>query len=125
IDAPNWTSITGWIVESGNIDYVGTRWAAGDGNRCLDLSGTTVGTISQMITGLTPGLTYRLSFLMAGNPELIPPLPAVKQLRASIGSAVREFSFDATGFTPANMEIGRASCRERVEMSVRVRDVET
>jgi len=103
VDAPDSATITGWLVESGNIDYIGTRWIAGDGSRCLDLSGTTVGTVSQMIGGLTPGGSYRLSFLMAGNPELIPPLPAVKQLRASIGSSSQDYSFDATGFSPDDM----------------------
>src|SRR5439155_1173978 len=103
VDAPNSTTITGWVVESGNIDYIGTRWTAGEGNRCLDLSGTTVGTISQLISGLTPGQAYRVSFLMAGNPELIPPFPAVKQLRASIGSASQDYSFDTSGFSGSNM----------------------
>jgi len=103
IDAPNSSDIAGWTVESGNIDYVGSRWTAGDGNRCIDLTGTTQGTISQNISGFTPGQTYRLSFLMAGNPELIPPFPAVKELRAIIGSTSHEFSFDASVRSGANM----------------------
>jgi choice-of-anchor C domain-containing protein len=105
IDAPNSTAITGWTVESGNIDYYGSAWVAGDGNRSLDMSGTTAGTISQLVSGFTVGQTYRLSFLMAGNPGLIPPLPAVKRLRATIGSssAVQEYSFDATGHSAGDL----------------------
>ena len=103
IDAPNSTAITGWTVQSGNIDYVGAGWMAGDGNRSLDMSGTTVGTIRQVIAGLTAGQAYRLSFLMAGNPGLIPPFPSVKRLRASIGSASQEYSFNASGRSANNM----------------------
>jgi choice-of-anchor C domain-containing protein len=103
INSPDSNAITGWLVQNGNLDYIGTGWTAGDGNRSLDLSGTTAGTISQVISGLAPGQAYRLSFLMAGNPGLIPSLPAVKQLRASIGPDSHDYSFDATGFNFSNM----------------------
>jgi len=103
IDAPDSTAITGWIVPSGSIDYYGHSWAAGDGLRSVDMNGSTAGTISQQVSGFTVGQGYRLSFLMAGNPGLIPPLPAVKRLRASLGSAAQEYSFDATGFNEANL----------------------
>src|SRR6185503_3695652 len=77
-----------------------TRWTAGDGVRCLDLSGTDAGVISQMISGLTPGQHYRLSFLMAANPEVG---PITARLRATIGGASQEFSFVQSGFSTANL----------------------
>jgi choice-of-anchor C domain-containing protein len=100
VSAPNSTAITGWTVEAGSVDYIGSRWTAGDGVRCLDLSGTDAGTISQMISGLTPGQHYRLSFLMAANPEVG---SITARLRASIGGASQEFSFQQSGFSTANL----------------------
>ena len=95
------TSITGWTVASGDMDYIdSTRWQAGAGNRCLDLSGYGAGTIQQVVNGFTAGQNYQLTFLMAGNPE---DGPAIKSLQASIGSATQTFSFDITGFSGANM----------------------
>ena len=100
VSGPNSTSITGWTVESANVDYIGSRWTAGDGVRCLDLSGTDAGTISQMIAGLTPGQAYRLSFLMAANPEVA---TYTAQLRATIGDVSSEFTFSQPGITTANL----------------------
>lgn len=100
LPGPDSTSITGWTIETASVDYIGSRWVAGDGVRCLDLSGTDAATISQTISGLTPGQTYRLSFLMAANPE-VGQFTAV--LQATIGTASRRFSFTQTGFTTANL----------------------
>src|SRR5215469_5456883 len=61
------TTITGWTVKTGSIDYIGSRWQAADGNRCLDLSGTDAGSISQTVSNFTIGGQYRLSFELAGN----------------------------------------------------------
>ena len=94
INAPNSSIITGWSVSAGDIDYYGSAWAAGDGARSLDMSGTSPGTITQNVTGFAVGYTYRLSFLMAGNPGAA---PAIKRLRASIGTNAQEYSFDVTG----------------------------
>jgi len=100
VSAPNSTTITGWTVETASVDYIGSRWTAGDGVRCLDLSGTDAATISQMITGLTPGQHYRLAFLMAANPEVG---AITARLNASIGGASQEYSFVQSGFSTANL----------------------
>jgi hypothetical protein len=86
LNAGDTTSIPGWTVRNGTIDYIGDRWQAAEGNRCLDMSGTSAGTISQNITALTLGQTYRLSFMMAGNPEAA---PAIKSMQVSIGSSLK------------------------------------
>jgi choice-of-anchor C domain-containing protein len=103
LDAPNSTAIAGWTVQSGSIDYYGNAWVAADGERSLDMNGSAPGTLSQQVSGFMVGQTYRLTFLMAGNPYFIPPLPAVKRLRASVGSASQEYSFDATGHSDSNL----------------------
>ena len=87
-------TIPGWTVSAGTVDYIGGRWAAGDGSRSLDLSGVSAGTIFQEISGFTPGLRYEVSFLMAGNPEGGQP---TKNLEVSIGNASQVFSFNGFG----------------------------
>ncbi len=103
LNAVDSNTIAGWTVTSGSVDYYGTGWAAGDGSRSLDMSGISVGIISQTVSGFLVGSTYQLSFLMAGNPGEIPPLSAVKRLRASVGAASQEFSFSALGRGPSDM----------------------
>ncbi len=63
------TAITGWVVGGLGVDYIGTYWEAADGTRSVDLSGNDKGSISQMLTGLTIGQTYQVTFSLAGNPD--------------------------------------------------------
>ena len=100
LNAGDSTSLTGWTVVSGTIDYMGGTWVAGDGSRSLDLTGTSAGTIEQVITGFIPGQNYQLYFLLAANPE---GGPAIKSLQAGIGSTSQTFTFDGTGYSDANM----------------------
>jgi choice-of-anchor C domain-containing protein len=100
LNAGDSTSLTGWTVTGGNIDYIGTLWTAGNGSRSLDMSGTMSGTIEQIIAGFTPGQNYHLSFLMAANTQ---GGPTIKSLQATIGSASQTFTFDGTGHSDANM----------------------
>ena len=100
LGAPDSTTIQGWTVKSGSIDYIGSRWVAGDGNRCLDLNGLDPGTMMQTVSGLAPGQHYELSFLLAGNPEAG---PTVKTLQASVGTFFQNYTFDITGATTAHL----------------------
>jgi Protein of unknown function (DUF642) len=68
LTATDSSSITGWKVSSGTIDYIGTYWTAADGSRSLDMNGLAPGAISQVITGLTFGHQYEVTFDLAGNP---------------------------------------------------------
>ena len=45
-------------------------WQAGDGSRSVDMNGDFRGGIGQVVTGLSAGTTYDLSFLMSKNPVL-------------------------------------------------------
>lgn len=62
------TALTGWTINSGNIDVVGYWPKSAGGGNDIDLNGTTAGSISQVISTL-PGATYDLSFYLGGNPH--------------------------------------------------------
>lgn len=96
---PGATDIFGWTI-TGQIDYIGTYWQASDGNRSLDLSGLSAGSIQQDID-TTIGMTYIVNFDMAGNPDGI---PTIKQLvLEAVGVDAQAFNFDITGNTKSNM----------------------
>ena len=65
------TSINGWTVSSGDIDYIGGSspyWSAADGSASLDMNGTQQGTIDQTLTTVA-GQQYTLSFYAGPNPD--------------------------------------------------------
>jgi choice-of-anchor C domain-containing protein len=93
-------SLPGWSIDSGSVDLINTYWQNGSGNYSLDLSGNAAATISQTITDLTIGQHYRLSFLLAGNPD---SGPIVKSLLVSIGGDSRIFTFDTAGSSRGSM----------------------
>jgi choice-of-anchor C domain-containing protein len=96
---PGDTDIFGWTI-TGQIDYIGTYWQASDGNRSLDLSGLSAGSIQQDID-TTIGMTYIVNFDMAGNPDGI---PTIKQLvLEAVGVDAQAFDFDTTGNTKSDM----------------------
>lgn len=99
IASVNSTCIANWTVSNGSIDYIGTHWTAGDGNRSIDLSGGGNGTISQTFNTVA-GQSYRVNFLIAGNPD---GAPTVKGLDASAGNYSGAFTFDITGKTRSDM----------------------
>jgi len=73
------TSIDGWTVDSGSVDWIGTYWVAQDGSKSIDMSGTDAGAISQTFA-TTIGNTYTVSFFLSGNPA---GPPTVKTLDVS------------------------------------------
>ncbi len=62
------TSITGWTVTAGTIDYIGSYWTAQDGLRSLDLAGNSPGAISQTFATVI-GQTYTISYWVGRNPD--------------------------------------------------------
>jgi choice-of-anchor C domain-containing protein len=62
-------TIVGWDVTSGSVDYIGSYWAAQDGQRSVDLSGSSLGTLSQTINDTIAGKTYSVSFWVSKNPD--------------------------------------------------------
>ena len=93
------TAIAGWTVESGNIDYIGSYWAASDGVRSIDMNGLSLGSISQAFDTVA-GKWYEVLFDMAGNPD---GEPTVKEIGVSAFSAYEEYDFDVSGYTRSNM----------------------
>lgn len=87
------TSITGWTVSSGSIDYIGGYWTAQDGSRSIDLAGDSIGSISQTITGLTPGQMYTVNFWASKNPD--GGLPT-RTGTVSFGGTVLPFSYSSS-----------------------------
>jgi choice-of-anchor C domain-containing protein len=88
------TSITGWTISSGSVDYIGSYWTASDGARSVDLNGLNAGTIQQDITGLTSGSVYRIYFDLAGNPDNGPTTKTL-DVMASLDTA--SYSFTVPG----------------------------
>jgi choice-of-anchor C domain-containing protein len=94
------TSIAGWTVSAGNIDYIGTYWTAADGSRSLDMNGLEPGSISQTLTGLTIGQQYKVSFELAGNPA---GGPTLKTIGVTAGAGANTYTFDTTNSTLSHM----------------------
>jgi choice-of-anchor C domain-containing protein len=85
------TNLTGWTIESGSIDWIGSYWQAADGARSIDLSGNGPGAISQTLA-TTIGNTYSVTFSMSGNPD---GGPAGKTLTVGAsGADVKSYTFD-------------------------------
>jgi choice-of-anchor C domain-containing protein len=88
------TSITGWTVDAGSVDWIGTYWPADVGAMSIDMSGVEAGTISQAFA-TTIGNTYTVSFSLSGNPA---GPPTVKTLDVSAtGGTVGTYTHDTTG----------------------------
>lgn len=93
------TSITGWTVLNGGIDYISGYWQHAHGNRSLDLNALAVGGIGQTFDTVA-GQQYQVTFKIAGNPE---GGPAFKTLDADVAGVTLGFGFDTTGKSTANM----------------------
>jgi choice-of-anchor C domain-containing protein len=100
LSAVDSTTIAGWTVSAGSVDWIGSYWQAQEGSMSLDLNGTSAGTVTQTFD-TTVGNTYDVSFYLAGNPD---GLPAVKTLEVSAtGGTPSSYSFDTTGFSRDSM----------------------
>lgn len=97
----NNTSINGWTVSAGQVDYIGNYWAASDGARSLDLTGSNgqPGAVSQTFATVA-GHTYDVTFDLAGNPA---GLPTIKTLNVDAGGTPTSYTFDTTGHTLTSM----------------------
>lgn len=88
------TDITGWTVTGNGVDYIGSYWQNGAGDRSVDLSGNAGGGISQTFDTVF-GTTYVVNFLLAGNPA---GEPTVKDLNVQTSDGTfAAYTFDTTG----------------------------
>jgi len=103
------TAIPGWVVIGEGVDLVGAGyWTSSDGSYAIDLDGSARsrttppyvrGGIAQTFA-TRPGVRYRVSFDLAGNPN---QPPALKPMRLSAAGQSQDFSFDATGRSSRDM----------------------
>ena len=102
------TAITGWTVALGNIDYIGSLWAASNGSRSLELEGSAgtcvlftncPGGIDQSFA-TTSGQQYIVTFDLAGN---VFNIPVIKTIQVSAAGQSMDFTFNTTGHSAANM----------------------
>jgi choice-of-anchor C domain-containing protein len=100
---PGSTALTGWTVDSGSIDWIGTYWTASNGSKSIDLNGFDTGAISQILA-TTIGNTYVVTFDLSGNPV---GLPTTKTLNlVATGGPTTGYTFDtlAAGNTQTDMK---------------------
>jgi len=90
------TAVSGWVVTPSNVDYVGTRWTAAQGQRSMGLNGSSPGGISQSFATL-PGAEYAVRFYMAGDSFT---LPVIKTLRISAAGQSAVVQADITDMWP-------------------------
>jgi choice-of-anchor C domain-containing protein len=88
------TTIPNWTVSTGNVDWIGTFWAAPpSGGFSVDLDGTnSAGAIQQSVNTVS-GQTYDLKFYLSGNAGGAPP---IKNLNVSIDADTPAFTFDTS-----------------------------
>jgi choice-of-anchor C domain-containing protein len=98
------TSIDGWVVTHGTIDYVAdTFWRPAGGSRSIDLIGGTLGGIAQTFA-TTPGNLYEVSFMMAGNPGGYQTEDMyVKTMNVSAAGQSQNFDFNSFGHSFEDM----------------------
>jgi len=100
------TSLTGWSIYSGSIDWIGTYWTAAAGIRSIDLNGTAPGGMYQGFDTVA-GTPYRVTFALAGNPDGFPTVKslAVWAKNESTGDALGGggYSFNSAGTTKTGM----------------------
>jgi choice-of-anchor C domain-containing protein len=98
ITAPG--ALTGWNVDSGSIDYIGSYWqdASVVGTRSVDLSGNDAGSIRQSFPTTASGL-YEVKFSLSGNPD---GARGIKTLHVSLTNSLsvlilqQDFTFDTS-----------------------------
>ncbi len=106
LSAVNSTTITGWTVSDGTVDYIGTYWPAADGVRSVDLNGSGAGAVRQTFA-TTVGTSYRVTFSMSGNPA---GGAGTKTMTADTGGTPIAFSYEVgAGNTLADMKWAKKS----------------
>jgi choice-of-anchor C domain-containing protein len=95
------TSITGWTVDAGSVDWIGTYWPAQDPSKSIDMNGAEAGAISQTLA-TTIGNSYTVSFFLSGNPAGPPPTEKTLDVSAT-GGTVGNYTYDVAGNTLTSM----------------------
>lgn len=91
-----------WSVDSGSIDWIGAYWRPSTPKQSIDLNGNSKGKISTKFN-TTANHKYRVTFMMAGNPD---GSPSLKSLQATVVPAIPNFS-DTFTFTTTLTSVTR------------------
>jgi choice-of-anchor C domain-containing protein len=94
IAAADSTSITGWTVGGGGVDYIGSYWNASDGVRSVDLSGDAPGSVSQTFATIA-GRSYSVTFDLSANPD---SGAGLKDLLVSAGATSTLYQVGQAGY---------------------------
>ncbi len=96
---PSTTTINGWKVGGGSVDYIGGYWQAQEGARSIDLAGSALGSIEQAIATII-GQGYTVTYWVARNPDggITPRTGFV-----DVGGAQTLITFGNGASTKANM----------------------
>ncbi len=105
-------NILGWEVTSGNVELIENLWKQpGTGVNTVDLKGTLPGTLRQLVSGFTKGVTYALSWDMAANPSNGLYSDPLKNVMVSFYDSTdltsKKFSASAAGNTFQTMDRSR------------------
>ena len=97
------TSLTGWTVTQGSVDWVSSYWRAAEGAKSIDLNGNTPGGLSQTFSTIA-NAKYKVTFFMSGNP--VDGRPPGKTMTIDVGGKARAYSYDTSvyGNTFADMK---------------------
>ena len=87
------TSLTGWAVTQGSIDWVDTYWHAAEGTRSIDLNGNGPGAMSQTFSTI-PNAMYKVTFSLSGNP--VDGRPAAKTMTMDVAGTARDYAYDTS-----------------------------
>ena len=103
-------SISGWTVDGVGIDHKRRYWVPHEGEYSIDLNSVGAGAISQLLTGLTVGNNYLVTFWMSANPvygpDSIPSVPDEKTMRVSVDGAsanFRDYAFNTADTSTTDM----------------------
>jgi len=102
------TAIDGWTVFGTGVDYVGTLWAASDGERSVDLNMRAAGGGVAQTFATISGETYEVEFDLSAN---MFNTPDGKILEISAAGESKEFEYDyiAVGASAADPKWQRVS----------------
>lgn len=86
------TSIAGWTVLPYGVDYIGTYWDAGEGNRSVDLGGDLRGGVYQDVM-LDEGKEYYITFKGSANPDSPNDVPNPRIVNFKAGAYEDGFAY--------------------------------
>ena len=94
------TSLPGWSITGGSIDWIDGLWQPSNGDKSLDMNGSSPGTIVSDDFTTIVGQQYDVSFDMAGNTD---GAEINRHLTLTAAGVSENFFFDTTGHSFSNM----------------------